>query len=408
MRYIHSFLRKIKEIGNYIWNSVRTDGKIGNRTVAYLTAAAVLTVGTGLTGTIMERNKKRNERLESIEVSVNAPATPAREQIFLKGTFVGQLVSTYLSESEEDIFLEEDLDEVLVLFGTVAGNIESYDFTSIVNEKIEPKAASSSSVLSVKQSSDSRISEEPRLLLGIVNTAATGEEEINSLPMQQQSTETISAANQKSVEKAVLPKNKAEMPEASGKTSAAKAVVTDKATENKTAVSDKTEAGSGSAVEKKAIETGTQVAETIKKTDLEGGLILNYNPEMIMTLTKEEMEIMERIVEAEATDEDIYGKVLVANVVLNRVLCSGFPNTVKKVVFQKGQFSPIRDGRYYSVKVTSSTKEAVKRALAGEDYSNGALFFFARKRTTVKKASWFDNSLQRLFRYGGHEFFKNK
>lgn len=418
MRYIHSFLRKIKEIGNYIWNSVRTDGKIGNRTVAYLTAAAVLTVGTGLTGTIMERNKKRNERLESIEVSVNAPAAPAREQIFFKGTFVGQLVSTYLRESEEDIFLEEDLDEVLVLFGTVAGNIEPYDFTSIVNEKIEPKASSSSSALLVKQSSDSRISEEPRLLLGIVNTAATGEEEIvfaaskkliqNSLPMQQQSTETISAANQKSVEKAVLSKNKAEMPEASGKTSAAKAVVTDKATENKTAVSDKTEAGSGSAVEKKAIETGTQVAETIKKTDLEGGLVLNYNPEMIMTLTKEEMEIMERIVEAEATDEDIYGKVLVANVVLNRVLCSGFPNTVKKVVFQKGQFSPIRDGRYYSVKVTSSTKEAVKRALAGEDYSDGALFFFARKKTTVKKASWFDNSLQRLFRYGGHEFFKNK
>ncbi len=129
---------------------------------------------------------------------------------------------------------------------------------------------------------------------------------------------------------------------------------------------------------------------------------------MQMTLTEEEIEIMERIVEAEATDEDIYGRILVANVVLNRVLNDNFPSTVKKVVFQKGQFSPIRDGRYYSVKVTSLTEQAVERALTGEDYSDGALFFFARKLTTAKKASWFDNSLKRLFRYGAHEFFKNK
>ena len=150
-----------------------------------------------------------------------------------------------------------------------------------------------------------------------------------------------------------------------------------------------------------------EVAET-----LANGLILSHNTSMIKKLSVEELEVLQRIVEAEATGEDIYGKILVANVVLNRVNDEGFPDTVKEVVFQKSggsyQFSPTRDGRYWSVTVSDSTIEAVERALTGEDYSEGALYFFARRLTTSKKAKWFDNSLDRLFKYGCHEFYKNK
>lgn len=116
-----------------------------------------------------------------------------------------------------------------------------------------------------------------------------------------------------------------------------------------------------------------------------------------------------RIVEAEAGCEDIKGKMLVAGVVMNRVESSRFPDTVREVVFQRGngtvQFSPVRDGRLDRVKVSEETKEAVKRVLYGEDITEGALYFAARKYADPERMKWFDNSLTLLFSYGGHEFF---
>lgn len=129
-----------------------------------------------------------------------------------------------------------------------------------------------------------------------------------------------------------------------------------------------------------------------------------------ISTTKEEIEMLERIVEAEATGEDIKGKILVANVIFNRIEAEEFPDTIEEVIFQKDggkyQFSPISDKRFWKVKVTKETKEAVSRVLEGEDYSQGALFFMARKRAKKSNAKWFDENLDWLFKYGGHEFFK--
>ena len=49
------------------------------------------------------------------------------------------------------------------------------------------------------------------------------------------------------------------------------------------------------------------------------------------------------IVHAEANNQDLTGKKLVADVVLNRVHDPRFPNTIEGVIFQPYQFSPIRD-----------------------------------------------------------------
>ena len=116
-----------------------------------------------------------------------------------------------------------------------------------------------------------------------------------------------------------------------------------------------------------------------------------------------------KIVEAEAGGEDENGKLLVANVVLNRVKSSIFPDTVTEVVYQREfgvcQFSPVSDGRINRVKVSEETKRAVDRAVYGEDISQGALYFVARKAVAADKMQWFDNHLTWLFAYGGHEFF---
>lgn len=127
-------------------------------------------------------------------------------------------------------------------------------------------------------------------------------------------------------------------------------------------------------------------------------------------LTDHEREVLLRIVEAEAGCEDIEGKLLVANVVLNRVNHEQFPDTVYDVVFQKEngvtQFSPISNGRYHKVTISEETESAVNRALEGEDISQGALYFAARKYADRDKMEWFDNHLTFLFSHGGHEFFK--
>lgn len=160
---------------------------------------------------------------------------------------------------------------------------------------------------------------------------------------------------------------------------------------------------------KESVQT---LAEPEEPADVPEKLEYVYNPDMCLELDDYEIEILERIVEAEATGQDIYGKMLVANVVINRVNFRKFPDTVEEVVFQKigksVQFSPVKDGRYYTVDITKHTKEAVKRVLSGEDYSRGALYFFERASTSEKKASWFDTKLDFLFKYGCHDFFIEK
>ena len=126
-------------------------------------------------------------------------------------------------------------------------------------------------------------------------------------------------------------------------------------------------------------------------------------------LSDKDYEALLRIVEAEAGGEDQNGKLLVANVVLNRVNNESFPDTVWDVVMQReqgiAQFSPTVDGRYQNVHVSEDTMEAVERALYGEDISQGALYFCAREKADSDRLKWFDRKLTRLFSYGNHEFF---
>lgn len=131
--------------------------------------------------------------------------------------------------------------------------------------------------------------------------------------------------------------------------------------------------------------------------------------ELKYDLCEEDYENLLKIVEAEAGGEDFTGKMLVANVVLNRVESQSFPDTVTEVIFQQengvSQFSPISDGRFESVIVSDETVEAVEEVLYGEDSSQGALYFAARTSASADRMAWFDSHLTKLFTYGHHEFF---
>ena len=204
--------------------------------------------------------------------------------------------------------------------------------------------------------------------------------------------ENVSAIDSVSNDKTIVEKNVVrtsakKVEEAETKKTVTKRAATKKA-ETKKTVSKK---------EKKKVNTENQAVEAVNQGNM-------------IKLSSEEKNILLRIVEAEATGEDIEGKMLVANVVLNRVKSGKFPDTVEQVVFQNNgrvyQFSPIRDGRYYDVRISKETKQAVEKVLKGHDKSQGALYFMSRGRADSSNVRWFDNKLTRLFKYGTHEFYK--
>lgn len=97
-------------------------------------------------------------------------------------------------------------------------------------------------------------------------------------------------------------------------------------------------------------------------------------------VTDDELEILYKICEAEAggsKSEEEIGHV--ASVILNRVKCSSWGNTIKDVVFQKNQFAPITDGHYDKAVPSDKTKRAVDYVLANGDTTGGAVYFRTEK-----------------------------
>lgn len=128
-------------------------------------------------------------------------------------------------------------------------------------------------------------------------------------------------------------------------------------------------------------------------------------PNARIAYDEQDYEVMLKIVQAEAGGCDSTGKILVANVIMNRVESAGFPDDITSVVYERSQFSPVSSGAIDRVQVTRDTVECVDRALKGEDHSQGALYFMNR-RASGDNAKWFDRKLTFLFSHDGHEFFK--
>lgn len=105
--------------------------------------------------------------------------------------------------------------------------------------------------------------------------------------------------------------------------------------------------------------------------------------------TKEELNWLYKLTEAEAGGEPYEGKVAVAASVLNRVHSPEWPNTLKEVIFQVDtfngksyyQYSPVLDKRIYNVQASKETIAAVQEALHGKDPSRSALVFYNPDKT---------------------------
>lgn len=96
-----------------------------------------------------------------------------------------------------------------------------------------------------------------------------------------------------------------------------------------------------------------------------------------------QIDLLARLISAEARGEPYVGQVAVGAVVLNRMEHPSFPNTMSGVVYQSGAFTCIDDGQF-DEPVADSAYQAARDALNGWDPSGGAIYYFNPSTATSK------------------------
>lgn len=114
--------------------------------------------------------------------------------------------------------------------------------------------------------------------------------------------------------------------------------------------------------------------------------IFSSNAASGSTTSSSDLNLLARLVYAEARGEPYTGQVAVASVVLNRVKNSGFPNTIAGVIYQSGAFSVVNDGQI-NLTPNSTAKKAAQDAINGWDPSYGAIYYF-NPNTATNKWIW--------------------
>lgn len=113
----------------------------------------------------------------------------------------------------------------------------------------------------------------------------------------------------------------------------------------------------------------------------------------------DDLDLLARVISAEARGEPYEGQVAVAAVILNRVQDPRFPNSLAGVVYQTHAFESVSNGQIY-LAPTASAWRAARNALNGWDPSGGAVFFWNPSKP-VTKWIWSRPIIKRI---GNHVF----
>ena len=121
------------------------------------------------------------------------------------------------------------------------------------------------------------------------------------------------------------------------------------------------------------------------------------------------MELLARIMRAEALAEGNLGMLMVGNVVINRAVanCLTFTNirSITDAIYQKNQFSGINNS-LFEASPTTLEKDLAQRVLRGEYYypATHALWFYAPAKNTSCQNTWYDQAYAGSYR--NHCFYR--
>ena len=113
------------------------------------------------------------------------------------------------------------------------------------------------------------------------------------------------------------------------------------------------------------------------------------------------INLLAKVISAEARGESYRGQVAVGAVILNRVDHASFPDSISGVVYQSGAFDCMYDGQI-NRPVAESAYKAAKDAINGWDPSGGAIYYYNPK---TAKSSWIKKR-PIILTIGNHVFCK--
>lgn len=114
-----------------------------------------------------------------------------------------------------------------------------------------------------------------------------------------------------------------------------------------------------------------------------------------------DLNLLSKLVNAEARGEPYKGMVAVAATVLNRVADSRFPNSIAGVIYQSGAYTCVSDGQI-NLEGTAQSKKAAQDAINGWDPTSGCIYYFNPNTAT---SSWIWSRPQ-VLTIGKHIFCK--
>ncbi len=130
----------------------------------------------------------------------------------------------------------------------------------------------------------------------------------------------------------------------------------------------------------------------------------------VIKYTDKDVDLLARLMRAEALGEGSLGMLMVGNVVVNRALanCLTFKDTrsIQDVIYQSpGGFAGVNSQLFYSA-ATENEKRLAKRVLEGEYYfpATNALWFYAPADDNPCVPYWYEQKLSG--RYKNHCFYE--
>lgn len=137
---------------------------------------------------------------------------------------------------------------------------------------------------------------------------------------------------------------------------------------------------------------------TQKKVEIKNTVVYSSKIEIVSPYVKElsqdEIDLISRVVMAEAEDEPFEGKIYVIDTILNRVDSKHFPNTVHDVIYQRGQFTSMWNGRFNRCSNNSQLDDTIKEENINR--KNSDIIFFT--------ADHYGENGKPAFRVGNHYF----
>lgn len=161
---------------------------------------------------------------------------------------------------------------------------------------------------------------------------------------------------------------------------------------------------------------GSQTLNAVKKFQSKNGLtvdgiagertlkamgIMTSSNSSSTSASSSDLNLLSRIVHAEARGEPYKGQVAIAAVVLNRVKNKSFPNTIAGVIYQSGAFTAVSDGQI-NLTPDQTARKAAQDALNGWDPTYGSIYYF-NPNTATSGWMW---SRPYVITIGKHRFCK--